>query len=249
MVSPDDRGHVRGCGVAARRVSSAGFHLEVATADEAEADDHKVDAVWFLPDDPIGVAHIHLALIYLVRGDLFGAEAALARAARRAEQLAFPQGAFTLAYTRAMESWLSIEIGGLDRAAELAASVSELGERHGLDQWRLYGAPPGQCRRPGRTRHRQPRPGRPPRPHRHPEHAPRHLAHVRAEHLPHPIRRPACAAVDRRRPTRSGPRTPRHRAGAGPGHRDVLLRRRTIAASRPHPHRPRCHPGRPASST
>ena len=48
-----------------------------------------------------------------VRGDLTGAEAELTHAARRAEQLGFPQGPFSLAYTRFVESWMRIEAGQL----------------------------------------------------------------------------------------------------------------------------------------
>ena len=44
-----------------------------------------------MPNDPIASAYIHLALIRLVRGDLAGAEAELAQAARRAERLGFPR--------------------------------------------------------------------------------------------------------------------------------------------------------------
>ena len=119
---------------------AAGSHLEAATADLAAADQHEIDAVWFLPNDPIASAHIYLALIGLVRGDLTGAEAELAQAARRAEQLGFPQGPYSLAYARFVESWLRIEAGQLDRAAVLAADLSELAERHGFDHWRLAGA-------------------------------------------------------------------------------------------------------------
>jgi hypothetical protein len=76
----------------------------------------------------------------LVRGDLAGAKAELAQAARRAEQLGFPQGPFSLAHVRSAEVWLPIEAGQLDRAAVLAAELSELAERHGFDMWRLAGA-------------------------------------------------------------------------------------------------------------
>ena len=44
------------------------------------------------------------------------------------------------AWTRFMDTWLRIESGQLDRAAVLAADLSELAERHGFDMWRLRGA-------------------------------------------------------------------------------------------------------------
>ena len=39
-----------------------------------------------------------------------------------------------------MEIWLRIEAGQLDRAAVLAADLTEQAERHGFDIWRLVGA-------------------------------------------------------------------------------------------------------------
>jgi class 3 adenylate cyclase len=114
--------------------------LEAATAGFAAEGERDIDAVWFLPDDLIASAHLHLALTRLVRGDLTGAEAELALVVRRAEGLGFPQGPFSLAYARAVEVWLRIEAGQLDRAAVLAADLSELAERHGFEAFRLWGA-------------------------------------------------------------------------------------------------------------
>ena len=119
--------------------AAAGSHLEQAAADLAAADQHEIEAVWFVPTDPIASAHIHLAWVGLVRGDLAGAEAALAQAARRAEQLGFPQGPFSLAYTRFAETWMRIETGQLDRAAVLVADMLGEAERHGFDMWWLVG--------------------------------------------------------------------------------------------------------------
>ena len=114
--------------------------LEKATAGWAAADQRQIDAVWFLPTDPIAFAHNHLAFTRLVRGDLTGAEAEVALAARRADELGFPQGPYSLAYARFAEIWVRVEAGQLDRAAVLAADLSVLAERHGFDGWRLSGA-------------------------------------------------------------------------------------------------------------
>ena len=118
----------------------AGSHFEQAVAGLSAADQHQIDAVWFQLNDIAATAYIHLALIGLVRGDLTGAESELARSARRAEGLGFPQGPWNLAFTGAMDTWLRIEAGQLDRAAGLAAELAELAERHGFDLWRLAGA-------------------------------------------------------------------------------------------------------------
>ena len=121
--------------------NAADSHLQAATADFASAaDHHQIEAVWFNPNDPIAAAHIHLTMTRLVRGDLAGAEAELAHAVRRAEQLGFPQGPHMHAYTRVVEIWVHIEAGQLDLAAVPAAEVTELAERHGLDMDRLAAA-------------------------------------------------------------------------------------------------------------
>ncbi|HWT48004.1 MAG TPA: adenylate/guanylate cyclase domain-containing protein [Mycobacterium sp.] len=120
--------------------AAAASHLEAATAVRAAADQHRIDAVWFNPRDPIATAGIFLAWIRLVRGDLAGAQDELARAVRRANELGFPQGPFSLAYACCIETGVRTEAGQLDRAAVLAADLTELAERHGFEMWRLYGA-------------------------------------------------------------------------------------------------------------
>jgi hypothetical protein len=77
----------------------------------------------------------------LVRGDLAGADTELAYAARRAEQLGFPQGPYSRAYARFVEVWVRIDASQLDRAGELATDLTEHAERHGFPGWRLFGAP------------------------------------------------------------------------------------------------------------
>jgi class 3 adenylate cyclase/tetratricopeptide (TPR) repeat protein len=118
---------------------AAGSHLEAGSAGLAAADRHRLDAVWFQPNDPIAAAQIHLALTRLLRGDLTGAEAELAQAARRVEQLGFPEGPYMYAYVRFAEIWVCIEAGQLDRAAVLAAELTEQAEGYGFDLWRLWG--------------------------------------------------------------------------------------------------------------
>jgi hypothetical protein len=71
------------------------------------------------------------ALVRSVLAASTGAEAELDQAARRTEQLSFPQGPFSLAYTRFGEIWMRTEAGQLDRAAVLAADLIEQAERYG----------------------------------------------------------------------------------------------------------------------
>jgi class 3 adenylate cyclase/tetratricopeptide (TPR) repeat protein len=119
---------------------AADNHLQVATADVAAADKHKVDADGLLVSDSSATARLYLALVGLVRGDHTSAHGELALAARMADGLGFPWAAYTHAYTRSMATWLRIEAGQFDRAAVVAADTIDHAERYDLDMWPLVGA-------------------------------------------------------------------------------------------------------------
>jgi len=114
--------------------------MEAATAEFAAAGHPTLEALWFAPTDPMTMAHGILSLDRLVGGDLRGAEAHVLQAARRADQLSFPQGPFSLAFARFFEIWLRIEARQLDRAATLAAELVDHADRHGFEVWALWGA-------------------------------------------------------------------------------------------------------------
>jgi class 3 adenylate cyclase len=99
---------------------------------------HRPD--WYVVNEPLVYAHTHLASARFLRGDLIGAETEFAHAALRREQLGFPARPYTFGYALMLEIGMRIEAGQVDRAAVLAAELSDLGERHGFDVWRLVGA-------------------------------------------------------------------------------------------------------------
>jgi class 3 adenylate cyclase len=114
--------------------------MEAATAEFAAAGHHTLEALWFAPTDPITMTHGILSLDRLAGGDLRGAEAQVLQAARRADELSFPQGPFSLAFARFFEIWIRIEARQLDRAATLAAELIDHADRHGFEVWALWGA-------------------------------------------------------------------------------------------------------------
>jgi hypothetical protein len=99
----------------------------------------QVDEAMASPFDQYGAPRVPLALVHVVQGNLSGADAELAQAAEHTEQVAFPKGPQSLAYTRFAQVWMCTESGQLDRAAVLAADMLGLAERHGFDLWRLIG--------------------------------------------------------------------------------------------------------------
>lgn len=111
-----------------------------ATAGLTEDDAHQIGALWFIPDDPIALAHEHLAMINLLNGDLASAEAEFVNAVRRAELLEFPQGPYNHVYAIDIEIWMRAEAGQFDRARTLVADMIQRAERYGFDFWQLFGA-------------------------------------------------------------------------------------------------------------
>jgi hypothetical protein len=122
------------------RFTTARAQMEAATAEFDAAGEHTLEALWFAPTDPMTMAHGILSLDRLARGDLRGAEAQVLHAARRADELSFPQGPFSLAFARFFEIWIRIEARQLGRAATLAAELVDHAERHSFEVWALWGA-------------------------------------------------------------------------------------------------------------
>jgi class 3 adenylate cyclase/tetratricopeptide (TPR) repeat protein len=118
---------------------SAAAHLEVALAGLASAAQHGHHER-YLVNEPQVYAYTHLATARFMQGDLTGAETEFAQAALLREQLGFPSRPYTVGYALMLEIVMRIEADQIDRAAGLVAELSELGERHGFDVWRLLGA-------------------------------------------------------------------------------------------------------------
>jgi class 3 adenylate cyclase/tetratricopeptide (TPR) repeat protein len=118
---------------------SAAARLEAALAGLASAAQHGHHER-YLVNEPQVYAYTHLATARFMQGDLTGAETEFAQAALLREQLGFPSRRYTVGYALMLEIVMRIEADQIDRAAVLAADLSELGERHGFDVWRLAGA-------------------------------------------------------------------------------------------------------------
>jgi tetratricopeptide (TPR) repeat protein len=121
--------------------TSANEKLTVAMADLDElprGDD--VEALWFVPNDPVVAVHVHLALARFMAGDTAGADQSLVRARDEASSLDFPQGPWSAAYAIWLGSWTWIEAGRLELAEQSLAELQSLCARHGLDSWELIAA-------------------------------------------------------------------------------------------------------------
>jgi hypothetical protein len=120
--------------------TDAAGHMDEAQLSMASRDERDVEAEWFMPYDPIVLGFTSLAHSRWVLGDLAGAEAAFAQSDRRAADLAFPQGPYSVCYARWVQAWVYLEAGTLDRVFEVADDLSGQATRHGFDQWAVLGA-------------------------------------------------------------------------------------------------------------
>jgi class 3 adenylate cyclase/tetratricopeptide (TPR) repeat protein len=118
--------------------TTAHGYFEQATTDGAPQD--HMDALWTVPMDPVAWSYIYLADDRMLQGDLTGAEARLAQAVGRAEQLGFPLDTYNHVWALRNEIWIRCESGQLDRARTVAVQMIEQSERHGFDYWQRFGA-------------------------------------------------------------------------------------------------------------
>lgn len=116
-------------------------HFEQATMLGGEYE-QRIQAIWFVPHDPVALAHEHLGWHRLIQGDPRGAGAQLERAAERASQLGYPQKPYNLLYAIDMQIWLCAETRQFERARMLIDEMADTADRYGLDYlyWQLLGA-------------------------------------------------------------------------------------------------------------
>lgn len=121
---------------------AARLHFDQATTGRVDDYEQQIQALWFVPHDPVALAHEHLAWDRLVHGDLAGAEVQLKQAVHRAAQLGYPQKPYNHVYAIDMEIWIRTEAGQYDRARALVGELAEKSDQYGLDYlyWQLLGA-------------------------------------------------------------------------------------------------------------
>jgi tetratricopeptide (TPR) repeat protein len=108
-----------------------------SAADHADIDAREQETRWFMPNEPVASVYTHLAAARFVIGDHTGAQRAMAQAQKRVERLDFPQGPYSHAYARSYETWMNIEAGRLDHAADIVAAMTEQARRYHFAGWML----------------------------------------------------------------------------------------------------------------
>ncbi|TFV86972.1 adenylate/guanylate cyclase domain-containing protein [Blastococcus sp. CT_GayMR16] len=99
-----------------------------------------VSPFWPLPNDPVAASTIALACVSAVRGERAAAEHWEREAIRRAEEVGFPRGPFSLAFVKTYAAFIRRFLGDHDAARRLGAEVVALGELHGYAYWISLGS-------------------------------------------------------------------------------------------------------------
>jgi class 3 adenylate cyclase len=118
---------------------SAREQLETAAARRHNVG-RALTASWFMANEPVASIHTHLALARYIKGDLSGADDELVNSAQRCDAVGLPQGPFSRAYARQMETLIRIESGDLNRAAEVVVSLISDARKNSLDSWVMLGS-------------------------------------------------------------------------------------------------------------
>ncbi|HZB68680.1 MAG TPA: adenylate/guanylate cyclase domain-containing protein [Ornithinibacter sp.] len=125
---------------------AARTHFEIGMAGfRARPEDQSVSPFWPLPNDPIAVSLIALSCVSTARGDLVEAQQWEVEAIRRAEEIGFPRGPFSLAFVKLFAAWNAKSFGDDEKSRRMGEEVVALGREHGYALWTALGsayAPP-----------------------------------------------------------------------------------------------------------
>jgi class 3 adenylate cyclase/tetratricopeptide (TPR) repeat protein len=94
---------------------------------------------WRLPNDPYVGGCAHLAATLAMTGEPEHAQAIAERGLRRAIELPYPYGPFSVAYVRSQQALVHRLAGDHDAASEAGRGTAELGEKHGFALFMVAG--------------------------------------------------------------------------------------------------------------
>lgn len=122
-------------------MDEARAHLERAVEGfAARPAEDSVSPFWPLPNDPIAVSYIALACVSITQGDTGAALEWEMEATRRAEEIGFPRGPFSLAFVKTYSAWIRRFLGDHDAARLLGAEVVGIGQAYGYLYWITLGS-------------------------------------------------------------------------------------------------------------
>ncbi|MEX0863251.1 MAG: AAA family ATPase [Acidimicrobiia bacterium] len=122
-------------------LDSARAHLETAIAGFlARPADQSVSPFWPLPNDPVAVSEIALACVSTLQGEPEKAQHWEREAIRRAEEIGFPRGPFSLAFVKTYSAWIRRFLGQHEAARLLGAEIVGIGQVYGYAYWMMLGS-------------------------------------------------------------------------------------------------------------
>jgi class 3 adenylate cyclase len=120
--------------------AAVGLGQAVDLLQTREGLNEEIVAAWYVPMHPTVAIHVHLAIARFMDGDIAGADEQGRLALAMSQDIPFPRGQWTAAYTQWMLAWMYMERGDLDRSFDLIGEVASIGEQHGFDLWSLIAA-------------------------------------------------------------------------------------------------------------
>ena len=106
----------------------------------ARPPDQLVSPFWPLPNDPVAVSAVALATVGAVRGEPETVEHWEDVAVRRAQEVGFPRGPFSLAFVKVYSAWNRRFLGDVRAAQAVGAEVLGIGMEYGYAYWMLMGS-------------------------------------------------------------------------------------------------------------
>jgi class 3 adenylate cyclase len=97
------------------------------------------DSRWVTPHDPYAASLAFLGPVCAVTGDVERGRRMSERSHKRARELRYPRGPYTIAFNLIYETWTSRLVGEYADAVTIAAEATEIGNTYGFMDWQLLG--------------------------------------------------------------------------------------------------------------
>jgi class 3 adenylate cyclase len=107
---------------------------------DARPADQAVSPFWPLPNDPVAVSEIALACVATLQGEPDVADRWEQAALRRAQEVGFPRGPFSLAFVKTYAAWIRRFVGDHEASWRLGAEVVAIGQEYGYAFWTALGS-------------------------------------------------------------------------------------------------------------
>jgi len=123
-----------------RLAESEARFADAAAGFDARPTQAKVSEYWPLPNDPIAINLVGMAVVTALRGDLVRSGHFAAQAVQRADEVPFPRGPFSAAFVKVYLAWVALLLGDLIESQRLGEETTAIGQQYGYAYWMALGS-------------------------------------------------------------------------------------------------------------